>query len=315
MISFPQHLTGFANAVIVSAFVIISLPAMAEEQNQNSWFDASHGQIADSLDNSALWFDNFFGDPRRESDTRADARLQVILDAFYSGVEGESDYSIRFRGSVDLPQLENQLRLFLSSDIEGDNSGNTLVDNDPLARNQAVTNSGAGLRYGFLQSDNHSLSFSASIKSGPALLLNTRSLYRLPLTEISQLRFTNTLYWHSDDGAGVSALIDYELQDKADTLWRLSLFGNYGEITQDLEWSSQATWLRQLDSRSAISLRAGLNGNTANAKVTEGWTSFRYRRNFYRPWLFYEVEPGVSWHEKESYDPEPTLGLRLEMHF
>ena len=286
MYRLPQGLKRFLCLSVLPIFLLQASASVAEEQAKANVLDTTHDQLSRGIDNSALWFDSFFGDPRLDADTRADAKLQIMLDGFYSGVEGESDYTIRVRGSVDLPQLENRLRLFLSTDIDADNTGAALVDNDPLATNQASRSSGAGLRYGVLESENHSLSLSAAVKSGPALLLNARSLYTMPLTEISRIRFTNTLYWHSEDKTGLSSLVDYELQEKADTLWRLSIFGNYGEITDGLEWSTQATWLRQLNPRSAISLRAGLNGNTEDNSVTEGWTSFRYRRNFYRPWLF-----------------------------
>ena len=156
----------------------------------------------------------------------------------------------------------------------------------------------------------------ASGCSAGHIAANARYRYTKPLTDTSLLRLTETLYWKSDEGVGVSSLADFDRYPDERTLWRFSLFGDYGEDTDGLEWSTQATWLRRLDRKKAISVRAGISGETDPREIlNEGWLTFRYRRNFWRSWLFYEVEPGLSWHTKEDYDTEPTLALRLEMRF
>jgi hypothetical protein len=40
----------------------------------------------------------------------------------------------------------------------------------------------------------------------------------------------------------------------------------------------------------------------------------RYRRNVWRPWMFVEVWPGVSWMEELDWEPSAGIRLRLELN-
>lgn len=292
----------------------------AEESSQDTWYDTAHDNVSDSIDNSATWFDNFFGDPRMKLEDpalQADAILKITIEGFYSGVDGESEANITAKGSVTLPRTENRLRLGFTSDADSAITGEDAVNTEPQ-REPGISRDRGGLGLAYLLYENpmNLVTVGAGIKGGPEFYTNARHRYTHPLAEATRLRVTNTLYWITDDGTGFSSLLDFEHASREDTLWRYTLFGNYSETTEGLEWSTQATWLRQLDRKTAISARLGVKGETDKPdNVTETWTTFRYRANFLRPWLFYEVEPGLSWHEKEDYDTEPTLALRLEVLF
>lgn len=290
---------------------------VAASSSEDSWYDIAHDTVSESLDDSVAWFDRFFGDPRTDIDEQADATLRVTIDGFYSGVEGESEINVRARGSVSLPRTENKLRLTFTSDVDATVSGQDAVNTEPAER-QSISRDRGGLGLAYLLYENpaNTVTLAAGIKGGPEFYTNGVHRYTRPLSELTRLRVTNTLYWITDDGAGVSSLLDFEHSLRTDTIIRYTLFGNYSETTNGLEWSTQATWLRQLDRMTAISARLGVNGETDNPdSVTQTWATFRYRGNFLRPWLFYEIEPGLSWHEKEDYDTEPTLALRLEVLF
>lgn len=310
--------------LILTFAIALTLPtaALAEDadsrdpspQEPKTWYDSAHDTLSQTIDQSALWFDEFFGDPRAEVESEADAFLRVTLDGFYSGVEGESEFNVRTSGYVHVPRTENRLRVVFDSDADAAITGENAVETEPSRFSTGETDGGIGLAYRFVESEMHRVETTAGVKSNLDLFANARYQYTRPLGEATRLRSTNTLYWKTDDGFGISSLADFEHQQSEDTVWRYTLFGNYGEETDGLEWSTQATWLRRLDKKSAVSVRVGMNGETEPASIVkETWTTFRYRRNFLRPWLFYEVEPGLSWHEKEDYDTEPTLALRLEV--
>jgi hypothetical protein len=296
--------------------------ASADEEipTEPVWYDSARQSVSESIDNSAAWFDNFFGDPRtglEDIDEKADATLKVTIEGFYSGVEGESEVDVTASGSVALPRTENRLRLAFTTDADAAITGEEAVDTEPTQdRGISRDRGGLGLAYLLYENPENLFTLGAGIKGGPEFYTKGVHRYTRQLGQITRLRMTNTLYWLTDDGAGVSSLLDFDHKTREDTLWRYTLFGNYNETTDGLDWSAQATWLRQLDAKSAISARLGIKGATEKPDaVTETWTTFRYRGNFLRPWLFYEIEPGLSWHEKEDYDTEPTLALRLEMLF
>jgi hypothetical protein len=291
-----------------------------EVPNEPSWYDSARQSVSESIDNSASWFDNFFGDPRTgldDIDKKADATLKVTIKGFYSGVEGESEVDVTASGSVALPRSENRLRLAFTSDADAAITGEEAVDNEPnVSRGFSRDRGGLGLAYLLYENPENLFTLGTGIKGGPEYYANGRHRYTRQLGQTTRLRVTNTLYWITDDGAGASSLLDIEHITQKQTLWRYTLFGNYNETTEGLEWSTQATWLRKLDKKTAISARLGIKGETDKPDaVTETWTTFRYRANFLRPWLFYEIEPGLSWHEKEDFDTEPTLAVRLEVLF
>lgn len=320
-------LAGFRKGFLLASvglLVFVSISAQAEEvdgeenatTSEEAWYDKSHTRISKVLDDSVGWFDEFFGDPRVETTAAADAFLRVTLDGFYSGVEGESDYRIRTSGYVKLPKLEGKARVVFSNDADRAISGEDAVDSDPRLQhnNNDDTDRALGLSYKFRDWPNHLFYLTGGVKASPAVFVKGKYRYTIPYSETTRLRLTNTLYWKSDDGAGVSSLADFEHNSDENTVWRYTLFGNYGDDTDGLEWSTGGTWLRRLNKKTAISARVGISGDSeASDLIKHGWTTFRYRRNFLRPWLFYEIEPGLSWHEKEDFNVEPTLGLRMEI--
>ena len=41
----------------------------------------------------------------------------------------------------------------------------------------------------------------------------------------------------------------------------------------------------------------------------------RYRWSMWRPWLFFELEPGIRFEREDDFDPAPELTLRVEIVF
>lgn len=280
------------------------------------WYDRSHDYVADQLYAAAVWLDSFFGDPRAEAAGDTDAYLHVIFDGFYSGVEDESENGIKFRGGANLERLNERLRLIVTSDADAAVTGRELAG---TARDEVRDTDGAvGLRYLFRDRPGQKFSLGGGVSGGlsPSFLVAGRHLYTKSWTARTASHITSTLYWKSDDGPGVSSLLDYEWISDPDTLWRYTVFGNFREETGGVDWSTQAKWARRLDDKTAVNVRAGVQGNTEPTNVlTEGWLKLLYRRNFLRSWLYYEVEPGLSWHERVQYRVEPTIALRLEIQF
>ena len=318
-----------ATGAVAGAFaVLITMsPALAQSDDTTDgspesepaarpWYDTGRDYVANTLEETAFWFDNFFGDPRAAIETDARAYLQIIFDGFYSGVPDESDYKVRVRGGADLPRFENKLRLIVTSDAESAVTGRDLAG---TAQDETgETDGGVGIRYLLRDRPGHKFSFGGGVSGGisPNVLLAARYRHTRQWTENTVSHVAPNLYWKSEDGFGISALIDYEWTPDEDTLWRYTLFGNYTEDIRGMDWSTQGKWARRLDDKTAIGARAGVKGETEPRSIlNEGWLRFLYRRNFLRPWLYYEVEPGLSWHESVDYRTEPTIALRLEVQF
>jgi hypothetical protein len=280
------------------------------------WYDDGHAYVTERLQRTAIWLDSFFSDPRIEIHKDASANLTVVFDGFYSGVEDESENGIRFRGGADLPRFDQRLRLTLTSDADAAVTGRELAG---TARDEVKdTERAVGLSYLFRDRPNSKFGLGGGLAGGlsPEILLTARHIYTQPWTANTLSHVTSTLYWKSEDGPGASLLLDYEWSSDTKTLWRYNLFGNYREEIDGFEWSTQAKWAKRLNDKTAINVRGGVRGETEpNDILIEGWLKFGYRRNLWRSWLFYELEPGLSWHERAAYQVEPTIALRLEVQF
>jgi hypothetical protein len=83
-----------------------------------------------------------------------------------------------------------------------------------------------------------------------------------------------------------------------------------------MEWGTELSLLRELSSQRSITLVGGLYGATnVNDVVGTYRILARYRRNFWRPWLFYELEPELFWSRRDdrNYPTNYALTLRLEV--
>ncbi len=80
----------------------------------------------------------------------------------------------------------------------------------------------------------------------------------------------------------------------------------------------------------ALSFNLGFNGstkyentilNTTPAVVRKENRIFNYlflmrwRENFWKEWLFYEIGPGINWHEIHDYQPNYNIYFRIDMFF
>ena len=291
-------------------------PPAAPNAPDLPWYDDGQLYVTDRLQAVAIWLDDFFADPRIETQKHASARLSVLFNAFYSGVENADHDGVRFRGGADLPHFDERLRLLITSDAESAMTGRDLAG---TAQDEIKETEGSvGLGYLVSRRPKSKFRVSGSLSGGltPEVRFTARHIYTQPWTATTTSHLTSTLYWRSEDGSGMSTLFDYEWVADPNTLWRYTLFGNYGEQTEVIDWSSQVLWARRLNDQEAIQVRGGIQGvDKPDAVINEGWLKFGYRRNLWRSWLFFEVEPGLSWAIQEEYAVEPTIALRLEVHF
>jgi hypothetical protein len=68
----------------------------------------------------------------------------------------------------------------------------------------------------------------------------------------------------------------------------------------------------------AITFGAGIAARTRPSTVVENYRVYtRYRRNFLRSWLYYELEPDINWPREDDGSRKAVLGgtVRLEINF
>ena len=85
-----------------------------------------------------------------------------------------------------------------------------------------------------------------------------------------------------------------------------------------MEWGTELSMAQKLSPRSAVTIGCGVYGNTREAALVGNYKIFsRYRRNFLRSWLFYELEPEISWPRNAAgqYLAKFAITARIEVVF
>lgn len=302
---------------------------------ENGWMDTSHEFVTSKSDALAGWMDGFFG-TQRADDEAARSFLRLRFQHDWDEEEGHDIKKPKLRGKVDLPRLDKRLGLIFSD--AGDDTVNEEVDN-LLADEQP--NNDVALQYTGVDKGRSRLDFKLSL---PSFKLKTgvRYRYKYPFSEKLSGRFTEELIFR--DGKGFETTTRLELDDalSKDLLLRWSNRFRYGQRTAGIEWNSTIGLGQRIDEKQAISYFASVSGKTKPEFLSERaaerlpgeprithekpeWLTeaygvgVLYRLNFFRRWLFVEIEPAVLWRrhyaQEDNREPVGVITARLEILF
>lgn len=272
--------------------------ANPDQSKQASWLDKSHAYASHSTDTLANWIDDFFGVPRADFES-AYTSLRLSFENEWEDTEG-NDSNVRLRGKVHLPKINERLSLIFTDD-ENEESEN--VDTGINAVTGKKENTKVGLQYNIQDDKRSRLDFSVGIRSSLKGKANVRYRYQVPWGQKYTHRFTEMLYFIDGEGFGVRS--GYELDRTIDENRLLRWANNlkFSEDTDGVHWSTRLLLGERLDEQSAISYFIWSGGETRpNYLTTSYGIGARYRRTFYRPWLFYELEPAYAWKREEIQD-------------
>ncbi|WP_376693181.1 hypothetical protein [Wenzhouxiangella sp. EGI_FJ10409] len=264
-----------------------------EDGRPEGWLDFTHSYLSRRLCEPAAWFDGFFGDPRTLEENPVGSFIRLRNAARWDQDEGWQ-HRVSVRANLILPRLSERVRLLVArdEDLEGDFADTGAFD-DPENRTRL------GLR--FLASERTRSRFdidgTVRVSSG-SLNPRIRGRYRYirGLTDRTLGRVTQSAFWEREDGFGLTSRLDWEWLPDRDRLLRWSARGTWSEASDGIDWRTGLVSFRQLDTRSAIRAEVGAWGYTEPRFETEEYfAAVRYRRQFLRHWLYYEIQPEHAW--------------------
>lgn len=292
----------------------------------DTWYDQGHEYLSQKFCEPAAWFDKFFSNERSDEELSAGSFIRWRNEFYLSKKEGPTLRS-QLSAKIELPKLSKRLHLLLFREDE-DDTVSMLTDNPKSTFNNNSSDAvninqrkqlNLGLRYNFSKGFLSHFSLSGGIRAGTPLkpFVKGRYRYTKPFTEKSLARFTETVYWKNTDGFGETTRFDLEHQLTPASLLRWSNHVTISEQSRGADLGSEWSFLHQLNERQAISFNLGAFGYTQPSTFDNVVINSRFRHNFYRSWLFYEVEPAVSWPKDESGKRDPLLSiiLRFEVQF
>lgn len=284
----------------------MSQACLRDIPTEDTYLDTTHSYLSSWFCEPANWFDNFFADDRIYEEGHAGSKLRWRNDLIFN--EGSpSEFLTTVSASVLLPKVSKRLKLVFDSE-EKDDLSDVLPDNTDNAQGSL------SFLYDFLDSQKANLSL--KLRLSPSITLRYR--YTNAINDLLLTRFTQSIY--REEGAfGTITRFDIDRTiDKQNALrWT-----NQAEIIEGkdgLEWLSAFVVFHRINDSSALSYEASITGETRPFDlVTDSRLGIRYRRNFHRSWLFYELVPEVTW-PKESITSHRhsvfAFVTRLEIYF
>lgn len=272
---------------------LIEMSCRDDEDRPQGWLDQTHSYFNRQLCEPAAWFDGFFGDPRAFEETPVGTFVRLRNSAQWDERDGWTA-GVRVRANVQLPRASERLRLLITSDddLSGDFDQRPGVDDD---ENQTRL----GLRFIASASARSQFDVDGTVRvSSGALNPRLRGRYRYVrgLSSSTLARATQAVFWERDEGLGTTSRLDWEWLPNRDSLLRVTGEGTYSEESDGVDWRGSVTGFRQLTPKTAVRAELGAFGYTSPSfEAEEFFVALRFRRQFLRRWLFYELQPEYAW--------------------
>ncbi len=276
------------------------------------WMDQQQCIFSGRTLATAVWFDDLFGDWH---DNEATMLLRAITEV--SAVEGEGlAMNLRLRASAALPNASQRLRLVITDDSDADEnvSGQDVRSRLQGARERAS----AALRWIPLEHSGFQTDFDLGVRglTPPDIFLRGRLRRSWNVSRDSALRFGQTLRYGSESHGRSITQLDYEYAFGDAMLARLSSAYQYEQDNHDqgFAWVHGISMSHVISSYRSLGYGFSVNGHTQPAWQDDNYGPWLlYRSNWLRPWLFYELEPRVTWYEDSGSDSVLSLTLRIEV--
>jgi len=183
--------------------------------------------------------------------------------------------------------------------------------------NQESTNS-LGLQFDV--KENSRSKFNVTISLSPRIRLRYR--YTYPVYETVTLRLTQELQREKAVHSSRS-LIDFEKLFKNQLFFRSSSEAKLSEEFDGIDWLQAFVLYQRVNKKTSLSYEISATGITEPLTLATNYrAAVRFRKNFHRRWLFYEISPELTWPVGFDVDDQLTnrhskwlIFFRLEVHF
>ena len=284
-----------------------------ENVADHSMFDQSHSYVTARLDSLARWIDGYFGVARTDIET-AHSFVRVRYENLWEE-SGETADNIRVRGKVNLPLLDERLKLVFFDEDEDLLAQESLEELGEEQENSG----GVGLQYNIAERQKFRIDYQLGLRSGRQLRTGVRARYTLPISDRGLLRLTENIYWQDTRGFGSITTLeaDYSLNEHQLIRW-INRF-DFGEESSGVPWQSVLSLSHVFKENHAVAYYFRASGDTRPDYITTDYgPGFLYRINLWKKWFYVEFEPNYLWRRlPETNKHEGVLGatIRFEVLF
>ena len=315
----------------IFAMVLVQpLQAVAEDKkiappegvSPYDWLDAPRQFLSESFVNLSTKVDRYFADERVFQESRT-SYLRFYGDLVVQK-DGSSNFDPQLQAKIVLPALEKRLHLLIET-----NANETAPEAVPVPTSSTTTQKG-------VPSVNAPKDFLASLelllKDTRKLNINTEAGIRIhgfsldpfvrarasnvQIVRKWQFRLTESLYWFEQSGAGESTQYDADYKISDSYLARSRSLATWSDHDQQFYYQQSFYLFHPIDDNHALSYQGNIFGESQpNSRVTEYDVSATWRIRIHREWLFFDIQPGLSWPDTEDFHLTPTILFRVEAIF
>jgi hypothetical protein len=278
------------------------------------WSQEVHDTIANSVNQSAAWFDGFFtDDDTQQTEPKTTAKIRL---GWAPKARDLAEFETRFRLKVKLPHFKDKMSLILSD--EDDFQNNQLpLDGVSTRPETGEDHFAAAVRYVVEKKKNSLIDTRIGISGGDIFAkIRHRQLYNH--NENHGFKMEPSIYYFLDDGLGAKLLLEYNYQYNKKSQYRVNYSIRGSESFSGIRWKHGLYQLNQLDETTASVIGIQIEGERNGVDgffIDNSTLSYRYRFNAIHKWLYFEVEPFIEWPKDENYKTTPGIALRVEGFF
>ncbi len=288
------------------------------DPDHDSWFDAGHSFIEQRIVGPVVRLDRFFSDERELEAERARSFVRWRSEVRFTDASSQPSFTTGVRATLRLPGLNRRLRRIrvvmagetrdaVSSLFPREPAAEEAATAEPTTGDEDLSRGDAGLRFFLWDSvfSHASLGGGVLVRLPPGAYGRIRFRWAVPVSKRFLLRSAVTGFWRTDVHFGTSAALELERPLTPRTAVRLGGSGTLSEESPGVEWRAELALLTAFRARIGAQLGVSVDGVTEPAPL-EGTSLVppdvaryriytRLRRDFYRSWIFLEVEPEIAW--------------------
>lgn len=266
--------------------------------------------ISENINSAAQWIDSFFDDERYIAED-ATTKIRLGQSLFLEHSNG-TEHKTRVNLSIDIPRTKNRLRVFVASEDDTDKTPDTLFNRVESSEEASA----AGVQFFAKATDKKNLSLTTGIKlDSVEFFIGPRYRRNINLDNWL-LRFTQRVRWFSSKGWEATTRFDFERLISKKLFFRHTLDGRWREEDEGYRYEIRPTLIQQLKTKKAIEYQWNTLFKTRpNHRLDSSVLRVRYRRNFFRKWFFYEINPQLAFRNDEDFEPKAGITFQLEVVF
>ncbi|MDX2477894.1 MAG: hypothetical protein QNL05_11085 [Gammaproteobacteria bacterium] len=268
----------------------------------------------------ANWVDGFFDDDRTKG-IKNTTRIKLSAWGFFDKDDSYDDSDFNFNIRVKLPRTQKRVQFIITNDPDEDLSTSRAGGVFPDQQKSDETT--VGFRFFDLAGLSKKIpgKFSTAIGVGfssydPTFKIEPRYIYTHDF-DIWSMTFLQKVRWHSEKGWRAETRFDFDRALSKKYFFRFNNEMLWEEDQEDFdgyEYRPRLILSRRYSSKQALLYEwNNLFRSEPSFDLFSSALAVRYRRQFWRPWLFVEVAPQVAFREEEDWDASPGVFAKLEI--